>query len=113
MDWNNSVVLVTGGTGSFGQKFIEVVLQKYQLKKLIIFSRDELKQYDMQQRFSEDRHPGIRMGRLRGAGRGSRGGGRIPAGTLRDRQNGYGCESCLIRDCNAGQRVGSDPGRRR
>jgi UDP-N-acetylglucosamine 4,6-dehydratase len=60
MDWNNSVVLVTGGTGSFGQKFIEVVLQKYQLKKLIIFSRDELKQYEMQQRFSEDRYPGIR-----------------------------------------------------
>ena len=61
MDWRNSVVLVTGGTGSFGQKFTEIMLHEYQPKKLIIFSRDELKQHEMQQRFSEDRYPNIRF----------------------------------------------------
>jgi UDP-N-acetylglucosamine 4,6-dehydratase len=53
MAMNDLTVLVTGGTGSFGKKFIEVVLQKYRPKKLIIFSRDELKQYEMRQRFPE------------------------------------------------------------
>jgi UDP-N-acetylglucosamine 4,6-dehydratase len=48
MDWKNQVVLVTGGTGSFGKKFIEIMLRDYQPKKIIIFSRDELKQYEMQ-----------------------------------------------------------------
>jgi UDP-N-acetylglucosamine 4,6-dehydratase len=48
MDWQNSVVLVTGGTGSFGKKFTEILQREYQPKKLIIFSRDELKQYEMQ-----------------------------------------------------------------
>lgn len=46
---NNKVILVTGGTGSFGKKFIRTVLNNYKPKKLIIFSRDELKQFDMQQ----------------------------------------------------------------
>ncbi len=41
-------ILITGGTGSFGKKFIETVLNNYQPKKLIIYSRDELKQFDMQ-----------------------------------------------------------------
>ena len=41
---NNKVILVTGGTGSFGKKFTETVLNKYKPKKLIIFSRDEFKQ---------------------------------------------------------------------
>ncbi|MFH1709897.1 MAG: UDP-N-acetylglucosamine 4,6-dehydratase (inverting) [bacterium] len=48
MDLNNKTILVTGGTGSFGRKFIEIALSKYKPKKLIIFSRDELKQYEMQ-----------------------------------------------------------------
>jgi UDP-N-acetylglucosamine 4,6-dehydratase len=48
MDLNNKTILVTGGTGSFGKKFIETALNKYKPKKLIIFSRDELKQYEMQ-----------------------------------------------------------------
>jgi len=48
MDWKNQVVLVTGGTGSFGKKFTEIMLRDFQPKKLIIFSRDELKQYEMQ-----------------------------------------------------------------
>lgn len=47
--FNDKIILVTGGTGSFGKKFVEIVLQKYAPKKLIIFSRDELKQFEMQQ----------------------------------------------------------------
>lgn len=52
---NDKVVLVTGGTGSFGQKFVEIALRESQLKKLIIFSRDEWKQSQMAQRFKDDR----------------------------------------------------------
>ena len=47
MNWNDKVVLVTGGTGSFGKKFIEIMLKEYHPAKLIIFSRDELKQHEM------------------------------------------------------------------
>jgi UDP-N-acetylglucosamine 4,6-dehydratase len=47
MNWREQVVLVTGGTGSFGRKFIEIMLREYHPQKLIIFSRDELKQHDM------------------------------------------------------------------
>ncbi len=47
MDWSNKVVLVTGGTGSFGKKFIEIMLKEYHPCKLIVFSRDELKQHEM------------------------------------------------------------------
>lgn len=47
MDWKNSTILVTGGTGSFGKKFTKIMLEKYQPKKLIVFSRDELKQHEM------------------------------------------------------------------
>ena len=46
---NNKSILVTGGTGSFGKKFIETVLVNYNPKKVIIYSRDELKQFEMQQ----------------------------------------------------------------
>ncbi|PWT90409.1 MAG: UDP-N-acetylglucosamine 4,6-dehydratase (inverting) [Acidobacteria bacterium] len=48
MNWTDLTVLVTGGTGSFGKKFTEIMLQNYHPKKLIIFSRDELKQHEMQ-----------------------------------------------------------------
>src|SRR5688572_8010860 len=47
MDWQNSSVLITGGTGSFGKKFTEIMLREYNPKRLIIFSRDELKQHEM------------------------------------------------------------------
>jgi UDP-N-acetylglucosamine 4,6-dehydratase len=47
MPWSGLTVLVTGGTGSFGKKFTEVMLKEYHPKKLIIFSRDELKQHEM------------------------------------------------------------------
>ena len=45
---NNKTIIITGGTGSFGKNFCKFILNKYKLKKLIIFSRDELKQYEMQ-----------------------------------------------------------------
>ena len=57
MDWSNAQVLVTGGTGSFGRKFTEVLLRVHPPKKLIIFSRDELKQFEMSQEFN---HPSLR-----------------------------------------------------
>ena len=53
MDWTDKVVLVTGGTGSFGRKFAEVMLRDFRPKKLIIFSRDELKQLQMHQDFND------------------------------------------------------------
>ena len=53
MDWSSQVVLITGGTGSFGKKFTEIMLQKHQPKKLIIFSRDELKQHEMRQMYPD------------------------------------------------------------
>ena len=46
--FNNKTVLVTGGTGSFGKTFIKTILNKANPKKIIIYSRDELKQYEMQ-----------------------------------------------------------------
>jgi len=48
---NDKVILVTGGTGSFGKKFTEIILKEYKPKKLIIFSRDEFKQYEMRNLF--------------------------------------------------------------
>jgi len=52
---NKKSILITGGTGSFGKKFIEIVLRKFKPRKLIIFSRDEQKQFNMQQRWKEER----------------------------------------------------------
>ncbi len=47
MNWTDKKVLVTGGTGSFGKKFVEIMLNEYHPARLIIFSRDELKQHEM------------------------------------------------------------------
>jgi UDP-N-acetylglucosamine 4,6-dehydratase len=58
MDWKGRVVLVTGGTGSFGRKFIEVMLNEYHPAKVIVFSRDELKQHEM--RLGGFDHPSLR-----------------------------------------------------
>src|SRR3990172_3062211 len=58
VDWNNQVVLVTGGTGSFGKKFVEIMLREYHPGKLIIYSRDELKQHEM--RTGGFNHPNLR-----------------------------------------------------
>lgn len=51
--FNGKTVLITGGTGSFGKKFIEILLKKYTPKKVIVYSRDELKQFEMQQKFNQ------------------------------------------------------------
>lgn len=53
MNLDNKVILVTGGTGSFGRKFVEMVLKSYRPKKLIVFSRDELKQHEMRSIYSD------------------------------------------------------------
>ncbi len=59
---NNKAVLVTGGTGSFGKSFVRTVLQRYpQVKRLVIFSRDELKQFEMAQQFSPREFPQLRF----------------------------------------------------
>lgn len=51
--FNNQTILITGGTGSFGKKYTQIILEKYKPKKIIIFSRDELKQFEMQQHFND------------------------------------------------------------
>ncbi|MBL0687353.1 MAG: UDP-N-acetylglucosamine 4,6-dehydratase (inverting) [Sulfurospirillum sp.] len=51
--FNNKNILITGGTGSFGKKYTEIILSKYKPNKIIIFSRDELKQYEMEQTFND------------------------------------------------------------
>jgi UDP-N-acetylglucosamine 4,6-dehydratase len=53
-DWKKASVLVTGGTGSFGNKFVQVMLRKYRPRRLVIFSRDELKQSEMMTQFSDE-----------------------------------------------------------
>jgi len=58
MNWSEQVILVTGGTGSFGKKFIEIMLREYQPRKIIVFSRDELKQHEM--RMAGFNHPNLR-----------------------------------------------------
>jgi len=56
----NKTVLITGGTGSFGKRFTEFVLKNSQPKKVIVFSRDEMKQYDMRNEIPETKYPAIR-----------------------------------------------------
>ena len=58
MTWSEQAVLVTGGTGSFGKKFVEIMLRDYRPKRLVIFSRDELKQHEM--RVAGLDHPSLR-----------------------------------------------------
>lgn len=53
---DDKIILVTGGTGSFGQKFTEIIFKKYKPKKVIIFSRDEFKQKEMQNRFPNTKY---------------------------------------------------------
>lgn len=61
MELDEKVVLVTGGTGSFGRAFVKTVIERYAPKKLIIFSRDELKQWEMAQEFPHEKHPFMRF----------------------------------------------------
>lgn len=57
----NKAILVTGGTGSFGKKFVETVLTSYpEITRLVVYSRDELKQFEMSQQFSAQKYPQLR-----------------------------------------------------
>ena len=58
VNWAQESILVTGGTGSFGKKFVEIMLRDYQPQRLVVFSRDELKQHEM--RTSGFDHPSLR-----------------------------------------------------
>ena len=68
---DNASVLITGGTGSFGRQMVRTLLQRYKLRRLVVFSRDELKQYDMAQEFPPEKHRCLRyfIGDVRDAGR--------------------------------------------
>lgn len=58
---NDKAILVTGGTGSFGKAFVRTVLDRYPgVRRLVIYSRDELKQFEMAQQFPDSQYPGIR-----------------------------------------------------
>ncbi len=61
----NSTILITGGTGSFGHKFIEMTLERYNPKKIIIYSRDEMKQWNMNARFNNDKRLRFFIGDIR------------------------------------------------
>lgn len=59
---NNKSVLITGGTGSFGKKFVETILSRYpDVKKIVIYSRDELKQFELKQKYPHDKYPQLRF----------------------------------------------------
>jgi UDP-N-acetylglucosamine 4,6-dehydratase len=57
MNWSDQTIVLTGGTGSFGKKFVEIMLKEFKPKVIRIFSRDELKQYEMQKKYD---HPSLR-----------------------------------------------------
>ncbi len=59
-DLNGKTILITGGTGSFGKEFVKIVSERWEPKKLIVFSRDELKQYEMAQQFPPADYPFMR-----------------------------------------------------
>ncbi|KGK10136.1 UDP-N-acetylglucosamine 4,6-dehydratase (inverting) [Vibrio navarrensis] len=59
---NNKTVLITGGTGSFGKQFVKTILNRYPaVKKIIIFSRDELKQFELKQQYPHNQYPQLRF----------------------------------------------------
>jgi UDP-N-acetylglucosamine 4,6-dehydratase len=62
---NNSSILITGGTGSFGNTFVPMTLAKYNPKRLVIYSRDEMKQWEMAQKLSEDKRVNFIIGDVR------------------------------------------------
>jgi UDP-N-acetylglucosamine 4,6-dehydratase len=62
LNLDNQSILITGGTGSFGKEFTQTILTKYPtVKRIVIFSRDELKQYEMAQLFPSSKYPQIRF----------------------------------------------------
>ena len=62
---NNSSILITGGTGSFGNTFVPLTLAKYNPERLVIYSRDEMKQWEMAQKFTGDRRVNFIIGDVR------------------------------------------------
>ena len=62
---HNSTILITGGTGSFGNTFVPMTLEKYNPKRIIIYSRDEMKQWDMAQKFERDKRVEFMIGDVR------------------------------------------------
>jgi UDP-N-acetylglucosamine 4,6-dehydratase len=70
-DLNGHAILVTGGTGSFGKQFIKTVLERYKPSRLIVYSRDELKQFEMQQELPQNKYTAMRyfIGDVRDASR--------------------------------------------
>ena len=59
---NGKSVLITGGTGSFGKKFVETILNRYpEVKRIVIYSRDVLKQFELKQKYPHDRYPQLRF----------------------------------------------------
>ncbi len=69
---NNATILVTGGTGSFGQKFVNMTLENYSFRKIIIYSRDEMKQWEMAAKFNNDSRLRFFIGDIRDKDRLSR-----------------------------------------
>jgi len=67
MNWHNKTILLTGGTGSFGNKFTEIMLKKFKPKVIRIFSRDELKQWEMEKRIGSDKRLRFLLGDIRDA----------------------------------------------
>ena len=62
MNIQKSNILITGGTGSFGKYFLKKLLEKYKnLKRIVIYSRDELKQWELQQKYPKDEYPNLRF----------------------------------------------------
>ena len=61
MSFDSVSVLVTGGTGSFGKRFVKRVLERYKPSRLVVYSRDELKQFMMRQEFPVDQYPNLRF----------------------------------------------------
>tara|TARA_B100000795_G_C22804965_1_gene444263 strand:- start:131 stop:334 length:204 start_codon:yes stop_codon:yes gene_type:complete len=59
--FNNKNILITGGTGSFGNAFSEMISKKFKPNRLIIYSRDEYKQFVMQEKFSKKKYPFFRF----------------------------------------------------
>ena len=68
----NSTILITGGTGSFGKKFVSMTLSKYNPKNIIVFSRDEMKQWDLADKYSDDSRVKFIIGNVRDRDRLSR-----------------------------------------
>lgn len=61
-DWSDRSILLTGGTGSFGKQFVKTIFSRYpNVRRLVVYSRDELKQFEMAQQFPPSQYPNIRF----------------------------------------------------